>query len=210
MSATLLDARRRAHAHRRVPHPARRRSRRARGRGHHAARPQRRRQDHDAAHHHGPVAGLARAASRFDGAAHRRACATPDIAQLGIAYVPESMGIFSDLTVQENLVLAARAARRRLDDARLDWIFGFFPALKKFWLSRAGKLSGGQKQMLAIARAIVEPRELLLIDEPSKGLAPAIIDSLIACLRRSSAAARPSCWSSRTSASRASSATRWR
>ena len=94
---------------------------------------------------------------------------TPDIAQLGIAYVPEAMGIFTDLTVQENMVLAARQARRaaELDTTRLEWIFGLFPALKKFWLYPAGKLSGGQKQMLAVARAIVEPRELLLIDEPS-------------------------------------------
>jgi branched-chain amino acid transport system ATP-binding protein len=106
---------------------------------------------------------------------------TPDIATRGIAYVPESMGIFTDLTVQENLVLAARAARHagELDGARLDWIFGLFPALKKFWLYPAGKLSGGQKQMLAVARAIVEPRALLLIDEPSKGLAPSIINNLI-------------------------------
>ena len=66
---------------------------------------------------------------------------------------------------------------------RLQWIFGFFPALKKFWLSRAGSLSGGQKQMVSIARAIVEPRRLLLIDEPTKGLAPAIIGGLIECLR---------------------------
>jgi branched-chain amino acid transport system ATP-binding protein len=107
--------------------------------------------------------------------------ATPDIATRGIAYVPESMGIFTDLTVQENLVLAARAARHagELDSARLDWIFGLFPALKKFWLYPAGKLSGGQKQMLAVARAIVEPRALILIDEPSKGLAPSIINNLI-------------------------------
>ena len=106
---------------------------------------------------------------------------TPEIAQLGIAYVPESMGIFSDLTVQENMVLAARSARRaaELDTQRLEWIFGLFPALRKFWLYPAGKLSGGQKQMLAVARAIVEPRELLLIDEPSKGLAPSIIRNLI-------------------------------
>ena len=106
---------------------------------------------------------------------------TPEIARLGIAYVPEAMGIFTDLSVQENLVLAARSARRaaELDGARLEWIFGLFPALKKFWLYPAGKLSGGQKQMLAIARAIVEPRELLLIDEPSKGLAPSIIRNLI-------------------------------
>jgi branched-chain amino acid transport system ATP-binding protein len=110
---------------------------------------------------------------------------TPDIAQRGIAYVPESMGIFSDLTVKENLLLAARGAQTvdDLDTKRLEWIFGLFPALKKFWLYPAGKLSGGQKQMLAVARAIVEPRELLLIDEPSKGLAPAIIQNLIGALR---------------------------
>jgi branched-chain amino acid transport system ATP-binding protein len=110
---------------------------------------------------------------------------TPDIAQMGIAYVPETMGIFTDLTVQENMVLAARAARHagELDKPRLDWIFGLFPALKKFWLYPAGKLSGGQKQMLAVARAIVEPRALILIDEPSKGLAPSIIQNLIGALR---------------------------
>jgi len=110
---------------------------------------------------------------------------TPEIAQLGIAYVPENMGIFSDLTVSENMLLAARDASTvdALDHARLDWLFGLFPALKKFWLYPAGKLSGGQKQMLAIARAMVEPRRLLLIDEPSKGLAPAIVQNLITALR---------------------------
>jgi branched-chain amino acid transport system ATP-binding protein len=105
---------------------------------------------------------------------------TPDIAGLGVGYVPETMAVFSDLTVKENLVLAAREGP--LDDTRLQWIFGFFPALKRFWLSRAGSLSGGQKQMLSIARAIVEPRKLLLIDEPTKGLAPAIVVNLIECL----------------------------
>jgi branched-chain amino acid transport system ATP-binding protein len=111
--------------------------------------------------------------------------ATPDIAQLGIGYVPETMGIFSDLTVKDNMVLAARSARHvgELDTERLQWIFGLFPAIQKFWLYPAGKLSGGQKQMLAIARAIVEPRALLLIDEPSKGLAPSIIQNLITALR---------------------------
>jgi len=110
---------------------------------------------------------------------------TPEIAQLDIAYVPENMGIFSDLSVRENLLLAARNARTldRMDTRRLDWLFGLFPALKKFWLYPAGKLSGGQKQMLAIARAMVEPRRLLLIDEPSKGLAPAIVQNLIGALR---------------------------
>jgi branched-chain amino acid transport system ATP-binding protein len=102
---------------------------------------------------------------------------TPDIAQAGIAYVPESMGVFSDLTVAENIILGARSAPP--DAARLDWIFGFFPALKKFWQLPAGVLSGGQKQMLSIARAIIEPRTLILIDEPTKGIAPAIIENMI-------------------------------
>jgi branched-chain amino acid transport system ATP-binding protein len=110
---------------------------------------------------------------------------TPDIATQGLAYVPENMGIFSDLSVKDNMVLAARAARheRDLDRTRMDWIFGLFPALKTFWLHPAGKLSGGQKQMLAVARAICEPRALILIDEPSKGLAPSIIQNLIRALR---------------------------
>jgi branched-chain amino acid transport system ATP-binding protein len=106
---------------------------------------------------------------------------TPDIAQQGVAYVPENMGIFADLTVQENMLLAARQARRAqdLDAQRLAWIYKLFPAVEKFWHHPAGKLSGGQKQMLAVARAIVEPRQLLIVDEPSKGLAPAIIDNMI-------------------------------
>ena len=109
------------------------------------------------------------------------ALATPDIARAGIGYVPETMAVFSDLTVRENLVLAAREGA--MDEKRLDWIFGFFPPLKKFWLSRAGTLSGGQKQMLSFARAFIEERKLLLIDEPTKGLAPAIIGALIDCLK---------------------------
>lgn len=121
-----------------------------------------------------------RGALLFDGHDITRT-ATPDIACAGIAYVPENMGIFSDLTVQENLILAARGGEP--DKARLEWIFGFFPAMKKFWNQAAGTLSGGQKQMLAIARAIVEPRKLLLVDEPTKGLAPAIIQSLIVAFR---------------------------
>jgi branched-chain amino acid transport system ATP-binding protein len=103
------------------------------------------------------------------------------IAGLDIAYVPEKMGIFSDLTVKENMLLAARSAKRadQMDSQRLEWIFTLFPAVQKFWNHPAGKLSGGQKQMLAVARAIVEPRKLLIVDEPSKGLAPAIINNMI-------------------------------
>ena len=117
---------------------------------------------------------------RFDGADIARKL-TPEIAARGIAYVPESMGIFASLTVQENLVLAARSGP--LDDSRLESIFRFFPAMKKFWFLPAGLLSGGQKQMLSISRAIVEPRQLILVDEPTKGLAPSIINNLIEAFR---------------------------
>ncbi len=106
---------------------------------------------------------------------------TSAIARLGIAYVPENMGIFGGLTVEENMRLAA--ARGRFDADRLQRIFTLFPALEQFWSKEAFALSGGQKQMLAIARAIIEKRDLILIDEPTKGLAPAIIRNMIAAFR---------------------------
>jgi branched-chain amino acid transport system ATP-binding protein len=105
---------------------------------------------------------------------------TPTIARRGIAFVPENMGLFTDLTVQENLVLAARSGP--IDAARLEWLFGLFPPIKTFWTLPAGNLSGGQKQMLSISRALIEPRRLILIDEPTKGLAPAIIKSMTAAI----------------------------
>ncbi len=108
------------------------------------------------------------------------ASTTPDIAREAVAYVPESMGMFADLTVAENLLLASRNSRNsaQMDRGRLDRIFLAFPALKILWQHPAGLLSGGQKQMLSVARAMIEPRKLLLIDEPSKGLAPAIVENL--------------------------------
>jgi len=129
------------------------------------------------------VMGLWRASAgsiRVDGRDITRA-ATPEVAQLGVAYVPENMGIFAGLTVEENLRLAARAGAPEAQ--RLEWIWGLFPAMKTFWHALAGNLSGGQKQMLAIARAIVEPRKLLLVDEPTKGLAPAIIANMVQAFR---------------------------
>lgn len=106
---------------------------------------------------------------------------TPDIARLGVAFVPENMGIFGGLTVEENMRLAA--THGRFDDQRLQRIFALFPAMEKFWDRQAHALSGGQKQMLAISRAIIEKRDLILIDEPTKGLAPAIIRAMIDAFR---------------------------
>jgi branched-chain amino acid transport system ATP-binding protein len=106
---------------------------------------------------------------------------TADIARLGIAYVPENMGIFGGLTVEENMRLAS--ASGRFDSARLDRIHELFPAMRQFWGKPAWALSGGQKQMLAISRAIIEKRDLILIDEPTKGLAPSIIRAMIEAFR---------------------------
>ncbi|MBO9443758.1 ABC transporter ATP-binding protein [Phaeobacter italicus] len=106
---------------------------------------------------------------------------TAAIARAGLGFVPEDMGIFADLTVEENMILAAISGP--IDPARLDWIFAAFPPLKTFWKSEAGTLSGGQKQMLSIARAMAEERKLYLIDEPTKGLAPAIISTMARALK---------------------------
>ncbi|MBO6718004.1 MAG: ABC transporter ATP-binding protein [Rhizobiaceae bacterium] len=106
---------------------------------------------------------------------------TPDIARLGIAYVPENMGIFGGLTVEENMRLASTTGA--FDDERLARVFALFPAMETFWDKQAYALSGGQKQMLAISRAIIERRELILIDEPTKGLAPSIINAMIDAFR---------------------------
>lgn len=101
-----------------------------------------------------------------------------EIARMGIGFVPEHMGIFTDLTVEENMQVAMLKEDAETAQ-RLEMILEMFTALKKFWQVKAGNLSGGQKQMLAIARAIVNDITLLLIDEPTKGLAPIIIDALI-------------------------------
>ncbi len=105
------------------------------------------------------------------------------IARRGIGFVPEDMGIFTNLTVEENM----RVAMLVEDDAanqRLERTLDMFKDLKNFWKAQAGILSGGQKQMLAIARAIVNETEWLLIDEPSKGLAPIIVDGLIEAINQ--------------------------
>jgi branched-chain amino acid transport system ATP-binding protein len=116
----------------------------------------------------------------FDGADITQA-APPARARAGIGFVPDDMGIFTDLTVEENMMLAASSGP--LDAKRCEWIFAAFPPLKTFWTSEAGNLSGGQKQMLSIARAMAEDRSLYLIDEPTKGLAPAIVSTMASALK---------------------------
>ena len=106
---------------------------------------------------------------------------TADIAKRGIAFVPENMGVFGGLTVEENLILATKDGK--FDQKRLDRVWELFPAMKTFWGKQAWALSGGQKQMLAVSRAIIEQRDLILIDEPTKGLAPAIIDAMTEAFR---------------------------
>ena len=105
-----------------------------------------------------------------------------EIAALGIGFVPEHRAIFRDLSVEENLKIAERT-KGDLDRKRT-FIFDLFPDLKKFLNLRGTELSGGQQQMLAIARALVADNSLLLIDEPSEGLAPVIIEHMIDAIRQ--------------------------
>ena len=117
-----------------------------------------------------------------------------EIARMGIGFVPENMGIFAELTVEENM----RVAMLVEDDKtaqRLERTLEMFADLRKFWKAKAGNLSGGQKQMLAIARAIVNDTSLLLIDEPSKGLAPILVEALIEAINRSRIIVSLSWWS---------------
>lgn len=107
------------------------------------------------------------------------------IAQRGIGYVPERRAIFTDLTVEENLKIAERAKGDL--EKRSDFIFNVFPDLKRLIKLPGGNLSGGQQQMLAIARALVPENSLLLIDEPSEGLAPVLIEQVMEAVRQLSA-----------------------
>jgi len=104
-------------------------------------------------------------------------------ARLGIGFVPEDRGLFNLLTVEENFRVAMFQDDKNTQQ-RVETILEIFPDLKRFWKAKAGILSGGQKQMLAIARPLVNKNELLLIDEPSKGLAPIVIDHLIEAIQK--------------------------
>ncbi len=105
-----------------------------------------------------------------------------DIASMGIGFVPENRAIFRDLSVLENLKIAER--KKGDLDRKEEFIFGLFPDLKRLIKLPGTNLSGGQQQMLAVARALVADNDLLLIDEPSEGLAPVIIEQMMEAIQQ--------------------------
>ena len=110
--------------------------------------------------------------------------ATEDVVRRGVAHVPDGRGTFMELTVEENMRLGAIIRKDRDVDADFDRMFGYFPRLKERFRQQAGTLSGGEQQMLAITRALLLRPRLLLLDEPSFGLAPLIVREIFNIMHR--------------------------
>jgi len=110
--------------------------------------------------------------------------ATEDIVRMGIAHVPDGRGTFANLTTEENLRLGAYTRKdRQAVEADLERMYGYFPRLRERRAQQAGTLSGGEQQMLAVSRALMLRPRLLLLDEPSFGLAPLVVKELFGILR---------------------------
>ena len=109
---------------------------------------------------------------------------THQVARLGVAYVPEGRGVFPNLSVRENLVMAAHAGRDGRKDWDLERVLDTFPRLKERFTNLGGQLSGGEQQMLAMARVLVGNPKLLLIDEPTEGLAPMVVAEIFQLMEK--------------------------